>query len=224
MKKYNFTLIPGIQGTNNLYYSESDAEERCIGHLRGDFGDGMEFWTQWFPHAAADHNDKQFQDEFSSLVKTLRRDVLKNRYSMHKFFREHDGLLLDDLSVDTSPRGYMVMTENYDYYIRCQAQKGDYNFYIYAYTHDGMTEYEKLVQAEKYIENAEANTNSKHSSYAIGDVAIVEKATGQEGVASTQGDLVQVFYGADDGTDDKTISIDEFNQQFRVTGFVSYWE
>ena len=34
-------------------------------------------------------------------------------------------------------RGYMVTTEQYEYYIRCQPQPGDYNFYIYAYVREG---------------------------------------------------------------------------------------
>lgn len=135
-KKYNFEVLAGTQGTGEFYYSNSDAENRCIGHLRGDFGSGgKEFWTGWFPHAAADHNDKPFQDEFSSLVQTLRRSVLKNRVYMQKYLREHDSLMLES-GIITS-RGYMVTTEQYEYYIRCQPQPGDYNFYIYAYVREG---------------------------------------------------------------------------------------
>ena len=136
-KKYNFVVLAGTQGTGELYYSNSDAENRCIGHLRGDFGSGgTEFWTGWFPHTAADRNDKPFQDEFSSLVQTLRRNVLKNRVFMQKYLWEHDSLMLES-GVITS-RGYMVTTEQYEYYIRCQPQPGDYNFYIYAYVRKGV--------------------------------------------------------------------------------------
>ena len=136
-KKYSFEVLAGAQGTGALYYSNSDAKNRCIGHLRGDFGSGgTEFWTGWFPHAAADRNDKPFQDEFSSLVKTLRRSVLKNRVFMQKYLREHDSLMLES-GVITS-RGYMVTTEQYEYYIRCQPKPGDYNFYIYAYVREGV--------------------------------------------------------------------------------------
>lgn len=135
-KKYNFEVLTGTQDTVHLYYSDSNAEARCIGHLRGDFGHGgTEFWTNWFPHAAAKYNDKTFQDEFSSLVQTLRRNVLKNRVFMQKYLREHDSLMLES-GVITS-RGYMVATEQYEYYIRCQPQLGDYNFYIYAYVREG---------------------------------------------------------------------------------------
>ena len=106
-----------------------------------------------------------------------------------------------------------------------------------------MTEYEKLVLAKKFIEIVKANDKQLSSaihaaaqspsaignsrippSDLVGDVAIVEPATGLTGVAITVKDMVRVYYGADDGSDDMTISVDEFNQQFRVTGFVSYWE
>ena len=46
-KKYNFEVLAGTQETGKLYYSGSDAEARCIGHLRGDFGSsGTEIWTK----------------------------------------------------------------------------------------------------------------------------------------------------------------------------------
>ena len=117
-----------------------------------------------------------------------------------------------------------------------------------------MTEYEKLVLAKKFIESVKANDKQLSSAIQmssaihagvqssdgihtdtpdnpatpvtdlVGDVAIVEPATGLTGVAITVKDMVRVYYGADDGSDDMTISVDQFNQQFRVTGFVSYWE
>ena len=137
VKKYNFKVVAGEEGTREMYYSDSKAEARCIGHLRGDFGsNGMEFWTKWFPHAAVDRNDKVFQDEFSSLVKTLRRNLLKNRVLMQKYLREHDSLMLENGIIMS--RGYMVVTEQYEYFVRCQPQPGDYNFYIYAYVREGV--------------------------------------------------------------------------------------
>ena len=63
-----------------------------------------------------------------------------------------------------------------------------------------MNEYEKLVHIERYYHTIEVR----------------EKATGKEGVANTCEHGVQVFYGADDGSDDKTISSDEFSQNFEI--------
>ena len=136
-KKYNFEVTAGIPDSAALYYSGSEAEARCIGHLRGDFGSGgTEFWTNWFPHVAAHRSDEAFRDEFSSLCKTLRRNLLKSRVFMQKYLREHDSLMLE--SGIFMSRGYMVVTEHFEYYIRCQPQPGDYNFYVYAYVREGV--------------------------------------------------------------------------------------
>ena len=82
-----------------------------------------------------------------------------------------------------------------------------------------MTEYEKLVEAEKTFETIE----------------IVETATGKVGVANTRPmddfdsstvtettpDGVAVFYGADDGSDDKVISPEDFSRDFQITALVN---
>ena len=68
-----------------------------------------------------------------------------------------------------------------------------------------MTEYEKLVLAERTCHTIE----------------IREKSTGKEGVANTCDDGVQVFYGADDGSDDRTISAEEFSRDFEITAEIS---
>ena len=68
-----------------------------------------------------------------------------------------------------------------------------------------MTEYEKLVLAEA----------SCHT------VEIREKATGKEGVANTCARGVEVWYGADDGSDDKVISLEEFSRDFEITARIS---
>ena len=68
-----------------------------------------------------------------------------------------------------------------------------------------MTEYAKLLLAEQ----------SCHT------IEIREKATGKEGVANSCADGVELFYGEDDGSDDKTVDIDTFNREFEITAMVS---
>ena len=67
-----------------------------------------------------------------------------------------------------------------------------------------MTEYAKLILAEQRYHTIE----------------IREKATGKEGVANSCADGVEVYYGADDGSDDKTISPEEFNRDFEIVAMV----
>ena len=68
-----------------------------------------------------------------------------------------------------------------------------------------MTEYAKLVLAEATCHTIE----------------IREKATGKEGVANTCAEGVELFYGADDGSDDKTVSSEEFSRDFVITAMIA---
>ena len=63
-----------------------------------------------------------------------------------------------------------------------------------------MTEYAKLILAEQ----------SCHT------IEIREKATGKEGVANSCAKGVELFYGADDGSDDKTVSPEDFSRDFEI--------
>ena len=67
-----------------------------------------------------------------------------------------------------------------------------------------MTEYARLVLAEQRFHTIE----------------IREKATGKEGVANSCADGVELFYGADDGSDDKVVSAEEFSREFEITAMI----
>ena len=67
-----------------------------------------------------------------------------------------------------------------------------------------MTEYAKLILAEQTCHTIE----------------IREKATGKEGVANTCAEGVELYYGADDGSDDKIVSIEVFNRDFEITAMI----
>ena len=67
-----------------------------------------------------------------------------------------------------------------------------------------MTEYAKLMLMEPTCHTIE----------------IREKATGKEGVANSCKDGVELFYGADDGSDDKVVSPEVFNREFEIIAIV----
>ena len=67
-----------------------------------------------------------------------------------------------------------------------------------------MTDYEKMCIAEHLCHTIE----------------IREKETGKEGVANTCTGGVAVFYGADDGSDDKVITPEEFNLDFKIVRLI----
>lgn len=64
-----------------------------------------------------------------------------------------------------------------------------------------MTEYERLMRAEQTCHTIEVR----------------EKATGKVGVANTCAEGVALFYGADDGSDDKVVSAEVFSRDFKIT-------
>ena len=69
-----------------------------------------------------------------------------------------------------------------------------------------MTPYSRLILAEQTCHTIEVRL----------------KATGEEGVAGSQDpDRVAVFYGADDGSDDKVITAEEFNRDWEITACIS---
>ena len=67
-----------------------------------------------------------------------------------------------------------------------------------------MTAYNTLIAAEQTCHTIE----------------IREKATGKTGVAIIDGDLVAVFYGSDDGSDDKVITAEAFDRDFEITATI----
>lgn len=132
MATKKFNLIPC---TDSLYFYSnqptSAIEQRCIGHLRMDFGDGEEFWTTWWPHTADAHNDEAFRAEFGKLAQQLRKNLFKSRRHMYKYLADHPVTPLEN----TCPYsyGYCVHTKRYSYFIRCMPERGDYNAYVYCY-------------------------------------------------------------------------------------------
>ena len=67
-----------------------------------------------------------------------------------------------------------------------------------------MTEYAKLTLGEHLGHTVE----------------IREKSSGKKGVANTCESGVQVFYGAEDGSDDKEVSTAAFNREFLITAII----
>ena len=69
-----------------------------------------------------------------------------------------------------------------------------------------MTEYEKLITAEQIAHTVE----------------ITECLTGKTGMANTCAGRVALFYGAEDGNDDKIVTPRTFSRQFKIQR--PYWD
>ena len=102
----------------------------CIGHLRGDFGSGKEFWTTWFPHTCHELNDEHFKTIFDAVINELRSEgqVLSGRCNMFNYAHtKHDCKLTESIYKD-SAWGFRILTRDYALYLRCTPVHGDYNF------------------------------------------------------------------------------------------------
>ena len=107
--------------------AEDDSKNRCIGHLRCDFGKGKEFWTSWWPHSE-ELNTPEFKADLDDTINTMREWPLKDRRECSKYCEEN-------LEKSFGDRGYgmRVNTKYYFYILRMNPRPGDYDVYCYCY-------------------------------------------------------------------------------------------
>ena len=124
-------------GTQGLFFTgsaEEDRENRCVGHLRGDFGDnGTGFYATWWPTANYSLNTPAFKDDLVRVMRWLRdgRSPLRSFRMMELFCARREYARLPAEKPDAY--GFGVDTKRYQYKLRCVPHKGDYNFYLYCY-------------------------------------------------------------------------------------------
>ncbi len=115
----------------------------CIGHLRGDMDtDGNSFFTTWDDHNA-ELKTKEFKAEFDDVINGLRFDeqyggLLKNRSSLSAYCHKHPESAFEGNY--TAEYGFRIDTDEHSYMLRCNPNKGDYNFYCYAYNREMLDE------------------------------------------------------------------------------------
>ncbi len=129
-EKYPFLEIG--RDEEDLLFSTPLQEQARIGHLRGDFGRGTEFWTTWWDQNT-ELKIQEFRDELNDLVDTLReKGPLKDLSAMQKFSWGHPQARMSP-KADSRSYAFRVDTEQHRYYLRFTPERGDYNFYIYCY-------------------------------------------------------------------------------------------
>lgn len=132
MLSQTYNITPATETDKALFYSGSERENHCAGHVRGHFGrSGTEYNASFWQHAGTHLAGDDFMEELNMLLAGLRRNLLKSRGKMNRFILEHPPLILETGVIMSY--GYQVSTEKYDYYIRCAPYPGCYDFYIYAY-------------------------------------------------------------------------------------------
>lgn len=121
-----------------LYFSRSEEQDKtvgCVGHLRGDFGSGKQFYTTWWPHQQDALNTPEFKADIDRTVNWLREQPdspLRDFDSMKRYCNRYEQICAIKGALLPSC-GFMVKTKQYVYMLRCTPVKGDYQFYIYCY-------------------------------------------------------------------------------------------
>lgn len=135
MSDERYPLLEAATEEEPLSFSSGVEEQACIGHLRGDFGCGTEFWTTWWDHQEA-LKDQAFKDELDEVVNALRKDgPLKDLGSMERFCRDHPKARMSP-KAGAYYYGFRVDTAKHRYYLRFLPRQKNYNFYIYCYKTD----------------------------------------------------------------------------------------
>ena len=123
---------------HNLYFSRSEEQDKtvgCVGHLRGDFGSGKQFYTTWWPHQHNTLNTPEFKADIDRTVNWLREQPdspLRDFDAMNRCCDRY-GRTCAIKSAMFPSCGFMVKTKQYVYMLRCTPIKSDYQFYIYCY-------------------------------------------------------------------------------------------
>ena len=182
--------ISAMQLEDRLYvYHQSaqlEGQTGCIGHLRGDFGDGQEFYSSWFDHHG-EYKTNEFKAEFDEVVNTLREKdgLFFSRDSMSKFCKRHPQAEM--MGSCCTEYGFKLQTAQYIYMLRCNLNYGEYNFYLYAYVGRFLEHHmEKAKQGIRFI------TTGYQEIFRISD-----------------GDMIRIFTGRGDTRDRTCRFIDE---------------
>ncbi len=140
MKNTKYDIRPASVEESSLFYAqppEQDAELGCIGHVRIDFGgSGKQFWHTWHPRGPEELNSPSFKAELNEVVDALRESVLKDFSSMQRFCGAHGGQINGGW---VQNYGYIVETDNYQYCLRCNPVRGDYQAYLTCYDKQAQT-------------------------------------------------------------------------------------
>ena len=114
--------ITSMTPADRLYaYNQSsqlEGQTGCIGHLRGDFGSGQEFYTSWFDHRS-EYKTDEFKAELDEVVNTLREKdgLFFSRGSMTRFCYQNPEAEIEGNYC--AEYGFKVQMPQHTYMLRC---------------------------------------------------------------------------------------------------------
>lgn len=105
---------------HDLYFSRSEEQDKsagCVGHLRGDFGSGKQFYTTWWPHQHDALNTPEFKADIDRTVNWLREQPdspLRDFDSMNRYCNRYeqictmqDGFQVPNLLMPQTPEVHL---------------------------------------------------------------------------------------------------------------------
>ena len=138
---------------HDLCHSQTEEQDKvtgCIGHLRGDFGSGKQFFTTWWPHQNDVLNTPGFKADIDRTVNWLREqpnsplhdlNAMQFCYKRYRNSCEIKNAVLPSCA-------FLVESKQYVYMLRCTPTKGDYNFYMYCYQRAAFEKYRAQLKAK----------------------------------------------------------------------------
>lgn len=148
---------------HTLYFSRSEEQDKsagCVGHLRGDFGSGKQFYTTWWPHQHDALNTPDFKADIDRTINWLLEQPdspLRDFDSMDRYCNRYERICAIKGALLPSC-GFMVKTKQYVYMLRCTPVKGDYQFYIYCYQRKP---FEKVCAEQKKNDRSRGKTRTE---------------------------------------------------------------
>lgn len=157
--KYSF--VAATADEVHLLFANSTQDQALIGHLRGDFGRGHEFWTTWWEQNK-DLKTDAFSTELDDLVNTLREDgPLADFDAMAAFCYDHPEPKLC-LQGGRDMYGFRFDTQEHRYYLKCIPQSEDYNFYPLCYRTELFRDYTpKALTQQTPIQRKKGKTHER---------------------------------------------------------------
>lgn len=153
----NYVINPLTIEERKYTYAQSTqlrGQTGSIGHLRGDFGSGEQFFTTWDEHNSR-LKTPEFSSELDEIINKLRSNdcgLLKNRRSMVEYARQNPESSFK--ASYTTEYGFRVDTQKYSYLFRCNPTQGDYNFYCFCYQREWLNEHiDKARQDIRFIDS-----------------------------------------------------------------------
>lgn len=127
-------LIVSKSEIKTAFKNCDDKQAGCIGYMRGDFGDGKQFYSSFFD-TNKELKTPDFKGEFDDLIDYFHEcggnPLLRSQADMYKHMLSDRQFVIKENGSENYC--FKVITGEHTYYFACNPREGDYNFRIVCY-------------------------------------------------------------------------------------------